>query len=151
MLHFQAYDDTSRTILREPLGGIFFLPKAAHDVLIKKNNAVSFFLQFIKTKMLVFILEVGKEIQWKLDGWQRKLEEIEKKFMELSASNCIPKRVKKARMVKDDQLADYTAEVVFDFFLKVIQCNILLTCLQCRHHTIRVKCLYAILRLYGCT
>ena len=102
--------------------------------------------------MLVFILEVGKEIQWKLDGWQRKLEEMEKKFMELSAPNCIPKRVKKARMVKDDQLADYTAEVVFDFFLKVIQCNILLlTCLQCRHHTIRVKCLYAILRLYGCT
>ena len=30
MLHFQAYDDTSRTILREPLGGIFFLLKAAH-------------------------------------------------------------------------------------------------------------------------
>ena len=32
MLHFQAYDDTSRTILREPLGGIFFLLKAAHEV-----------------------------------------------------------------------------------------------------------------------
>ena len=30
MLHFQAYDDTSRTILRGPLGGIFFLLKAAH-------------------------------------------------------------------------------------------------------------------------
>ena len=32
ILHFQANDDTSRTILREPLGGIFFLLKAAHEV-----------------------------------------------------------------------------------------------------------------------
>ena len=73
--------------------------------------------------MLVSILEVGKKIQWKLDSWKCKLEEIKKKFMELAASNCKPKRVKKARMFKGDrwsQLADYTAEVVFEFFLKVI-------------------------------
>ena len=90
---------------------------------MKKINVMSFFPQFIETKMLVSIPEVGKEIQWKLDGWKCKLEEIEKKFMELAAPNCKPKRVKKARMFNDDrwsQLADYTAEVVFEFFLKVM-------------------------------
>ena len=62
---------------------------------------------------------VQTEIQRRLDGWKFKLEEIEKKYSELAVRSCKPKRGKRVKMSKDEtwsQLADYAAEVVFEFF-----------------------------------
>ena len=66
------------------------------------------------------------EIQRRLDGWKFKLEEIKKKYIKLAVLSCEPKREKRAKMSKDEawlQLADYTAEVVFELLLKVIKGN----------------------------
>lgn len=71
---------------------------------------------------LVSFLEVEMEIQKRLDGWKLKLEEAEQKYIKLAVASCKP-MAKRPRMSKDEtwsQLADYTAEVVFEFFLKVM-------------------------------
>ena len=68
------------------------------------------------------------EMQRRLDGWKFKLEETKKKYIKLAVPSCKPKRGKRVKMSKDEtwlQLADYTAEVVFEFLLKVNKYNML--------------------------
>lgn len=63
------------------------------------------------------------EIQRRLEGWKLKLEEAEEKYTKLAVPSCKP-RAKRPKMSKGEtwsQLADYTAKVVFEFFLKVIE------------------------------
>ena len=77
----------------------------------------------LETEELVSFLGLEIEMQRRLDGWKFKLEETKKKYIKLAVPSCKPKRGKRAKMSKDEtwlQLADYTAEVVFEFLLKVI-------------------------------
>ena len=72
----------------------------------------------------LFLSEVGKEVQQRLEGWQNKLDGIEKRFLELSecATSKGKQKGKKRQKVSNDvssHLSSYAAEVVYDFFLKV--------------------------------
>ena len=73
----------------------------------------------------LFSLETGKEVQRRLEFWQGKLREIEKRYVELS-ERCVGgsvakgKRGKKRQKVNNadlSQLSDYAAEVFYQFFL----------------------------------
>lgn len=68
------------------------------------------------------ILEVGNEVQRRLGVWKSKLSEIEQQCIELQVTNSEPNRGKKKSKLKGDlecsDLADYTAELVFHFFLR---------------------------------
>lgn len=78
----------------------------------------------------IIFLEVGKEVQCRLEDWQSKLQEIEQRFLELTAVcsslvTCTSKGkkrgTKKQKMSNDEssQLSDYVAEVFYHFFSKV--------------------------------
>ena len=81
----------------------------------------------------LFCLETGKEVQTRLEFWQGKLHEIEERYVELS-EKCFggsvakgKQRGKKRQKVANSdlsQLSDYAAEVFYEFFVKVIHCNI---------------------------
>ena len=65
----------------------------------------------------LFLSEVEKEVQQKLDGWQNKLDGIEKGFLELS--ECATSKGKKRQKVSNDvcsHSSSYAAEVVMIFF-----------------------------------
>ena len=78
----------------------------------------------IKKSIQLFLVEAGKEVQERLKGWQNKLVEIEKWFLELSqyaASKGKPKQKKRQKTSNDvsSHLSSYAAEVIYQFFLEV--------------------------------
>ena len=98
--------------------------------LVSQTSMCGYWLNFfVFYSYFVLFIEVGKEVQRRLEFWQSRLDEIEERFKELSQKSTNGSFAKgkqkgeKRQKVTNTELSglsDYAAEVVYEFFLKVI-------------------------------